>query len=162
MEIKKIEQKVGTLALNIVKQTDLTVLDTILVKESGEWYLRVYIEKTSGRVDIDDCVFLSRELSDELDKIESLLPDGYLLEISSSGEKPIRHLEEYNTLTGRYAQLKLYKSINGKSNFEGKILGTRDNSVVLEVSNCEVAIDFKNISKGRLALFLTEVPEDGN
>ena len=37
------------------------------VKEAGEWFLRVYIDKEGG-VSIDDCEAVSRPLSDLLDE----------------------------------------------------------------------------------------------
>ena len=163
MDLRKIEQKVDEIARKLVKDTDITIFDTMIMKENGEWYLRVYIEKKSGGVFIEDCVFLSRLLSDELDKIESSLPDGYLLEVSSSGEKPIRRPEEYDVLAGRNIRLKLYKSVNKKNEIEGRLIGRRANDLVVVVSGEEeMSIELKNISKARLALSVTEVPEDVN
>ena len=45
--------------------------DVEYVKEAGEWFLRVYIDKEGG-VSIDDCEAVSRPLSDLLDEADPI------------------------------------------------------------------------------------------
>ena len=39
------------------------------VKEKGEWYLRVFIEKNDGNLDMDTCVAVSEAVSEKLDEL---------------------------------------------------------------------------------------------
>ena len=57
--------------------------DVEYVKEGQEMYLRVAIDKPGG-VTIDDCVSVSRKLSDALDENDPT-DDAYILEVSSPG-----------------------------------------------------------------------------
>lgn len=52
------------------------------VKEKGEWYLRVFIEKNDGNLDMDTCVAVSEAVSEKLDELD-LIKDEYYLEVSS-------------------------------------------------------------------------------
>ena len=53
------------------------------MKEAGEWFLRVYIDKEGG-VSIDDCEAVSRPLSDLLDEADPI-EGSYTFEVSSAG-----------------------------------------------------------------------------
>ena len=51
------------------------------VKENGELYLRIYIEKDGG-ITLSDCEALSRRVSDLMDEKDTI-KDPYFLEVSS-------------------------------------------------------------------------------
>ena len=63
----KVTDTVAALALPVVEGAGCTLWDVEYVKEAGEWFLRVYIDKEGG-VSIDDCEAVSRPLSDLLDE----------------------------------------------------------------------------------------------
>ena len=65
----KITDTVGALARPFVEAAGCTLWDVEYVKEAGEWFLRVYIDKEGG-VSIDDCVDMTHALSPVLDKEE--------------------------------------------------------------------------------------------
>jgi ribosome maturation factor rimP len=61
------------------------VVDVEFVKEAGEYYLRAYCDMDKeGGIGIDDCVEISRHLSDWLDE-KDFIEEGYILEVSSPG-----------------------------------------------------------------------------
>ncbi len=80
---KEIEEMVEQLLEPIVSSHGLRIYDVEYVKEGQEYYLRAYIDKDGG-VTIDDCVDVSRELSDALDDTDPI-PEAYTLEVSSPG-----------------------------------------------------------------------------
>lgn len=58
------------------------LLDEVLyVKEDGNYYLRVVIDK-SGIIDIDDCVTVSKVINPLLDEAD-LIKDSYILDVCS-------------------------------------------------------------------------------
>jgi ribosome maturation factor RimP len=61
------------------------LLDVEFVKESGIWYLRLYIEKPDFTVSLNDCEQVSRALDPEIDTIKVLQDFPYNLEVSSPG-----------------------------------------------------------------------------
>ena len=50
----KVTDVVAQLAAPVVEQAGCSLWDVEYVKEAGEWFLRVYIDKEGG-VSIDDC-----------------------------------------------------------------------------------------------------------
>ena len=50
----KVTETVAGLALPLVEAAGCSLWDVEYVKEAGEWFLRVYIDKEGG-VSIDDC-----------------------------------------------------------------------------------------------------------
>lgn len=79
----KIEKLVWGMAEPIALENSCSIYDVEYVKEGGDWYLRVYIDKDGG-VTTDDCETVSRALSDLLD-IEDPISQSYYLEVSSPG-----------------------------------------------------------------------------
>ena len=81
--MSKITDIVTELARPVVQQAGCELWDVEYVKEAGQWFLRVYIDKDGG-VSIDDCEAVSRALDpvlDERDPIET----SYTFEVSSAG-----------------------------------------------------------------------------
>ena len=68
----KVTETVAALAEPIVEQAGCSLWDVEYVKEAGEWFLRVYIDKEGG-VSIDDCEAVSRPLSDLLEKLSAIV-----------------------------------------------------------------------------------------
>ena len=101
------------------------------VKEAGEWYLRVYIDKPEG-VNINDCENVSRALSDVLDE-EDYIEEAYILEVSSPGLgrqlKKDKHLEKS---IGRDVVVKTYKAIEKCKEFEGTLCSFDADTIVIE------------------------------
>ena len=62
-----VEERTERLIDPILKEAGLKLWDVEFVKEAGQWYLRAYIDKPEG-VTIDDCVAVSRSLSDSSTK----------------------------------------------------------------------------------------------
>ena len=55
----KITEQVWQLAEPLVKQNGCELWDVEYVREGGEWFLRLYLDKEGG-VNIDDCEAVSR------------------------------------------------------------------------------------------------------
>ena len=83
------------------------------VKENGELYLRIYIEKDGG-ITLSDCEALSRRVSDLMDEKDPI-KDPYFLEVSSPGLNRTLFTEEhYKRCIGREVMVKFTKSVDGR------------------------------------------------
>ena len=65
--MKKVPEVVRELALPVVEENGCKLWDVEYVREAGQWYLRLYIDKDGG-VNILDCEAISRAMSDILDE----------------------------------------------------------------------------------------------
>lgn len=101
------------------------------VKENGELYLRIYIEKDGG-ITLSDCEALSRRVSDLMDEKDPI-KDPYFLEVSSPGLNRTLFTEEhYKRFIGREVMLKFTKSVDGKKNIKGILKEVNKDSIVVE------------------------------
>ena len=101
------------------------------VKENGELYLRIYIEKDGG-ITLSDCEAISRRVSDLMDEKDPI-KDPYFLEVSSPGLNRTLFTEEhYKRFIGREVMVKFTKSVDGKKNIKGILKEVNEDSIVVE------------------------------
>jgi len=111
--------------------------------------LRLFIDKPGG-VRLDDCVAISRQLSDLLD-VSLAIEGAYNLEVSSPGiNRPLTKLTDFDRFQGKQAKIKLTHAIEGRRNFQGVVLGTEREMITLQVDNQTVVIDYNDIAKAQL------------
>ena len=127
----KVTDAVAALALPIVEQAGCTLWDVEYVKEAGEWFLRVYIDRDSG-VDIDCCEAVSRPLSDALDEADPI-QGSYTFEVSSAGlDRVLRRPAHFARCLGRQVDVKLYRPVDGRKEFTGALSGYEGGAVLVD------------------------------
>lgn len=72
----------------MVEENGCKLWDVEYVREAGQWYLRIYIDKDGG-VNILDCEAISRALSDILDEADPI-ESSYIFEVASAGRGSAR------------------------------------------------------------------------
>lgn len=141
----KVTDRVYELALPIAEQTGCTVWDVEYVKEAGEWFLRVYLDKEGG-VTIDDCEAVSRPLSDALDEADPI-QGSYTFEVSSAGlDRTLRKAEHFDACMGQVVDVKLYRAVDGRKEYTGRLTGWKDGSVCVD----ETTFEKKDVAQVRL------------
>lgn len=102
------------------------------VKENGEYYLRIYIEKEGG-ITLNDCEALSRRVSDLMDEKDPI-QEAYFLEVSSPGLNRRLFTEaHYKRFVGREVMVKLTKAIEGKKSIKGILKEVNEENIIVEV-----------------------------
>lgn len=118
----KVTDVVAQLAQPIVEQAGCTLWDVEYVKEAGEWFLRVYIDKEGG-VDINDCEAVSRPLSDLLDEADPI-QGSYTFEVSSAGlDRPLKKPEHFAACAGQQVDVRFYRPVGGRKEYTGALVG---------------------------------------
>ena len=119
----------------IITERNDEFVDIEYVKEKGQNYLRIYVDKEPNGIDIDEIADLSELVSEKLDTLDpDPLPDPYILELSSPGaERPIKTEKDWQKAKGEYVHLGLYQKIDGKKMYEGTLKSYNDDEVELEV-----------------------------
>ena len=141
----KVTDAVAALALPSVEQAGCTLWDVEYVKEAGEWFLRVYIDRDSG-VDIDCCEAVSRPLSDALDEADPI-QGGYTFEVSSAGlDRALKKPEHFEKCMGRTVDLKLYRPVDGGKERTGTLTGYENGAVSVD----GVRFEKKDVAQVRL------------
>lgn len=149
---KSIEATIEEIVQPIVDAKNFEIVDIEYVKEAGEYYLRVYLDKEGG-ISLSDCEVVSRELSEILDKKDPI-KDNYFLEVSSPGlDRPLKKDKDFERYKGRDVEIKLYKQMNGSKQFEGELVGlTEDNNIKVIIDGEEVDFTRKEVALIRLAI----------
>ena len=126
----KVTETVSALALPYVEAAGCSLWDVGYVKEAGEWFLRVYIDKEGG-VSIDDCEAVSRPLSDALDEADPI-PGSYTFEVSSAGaDRALRKPEHFAQCMGEQVDVRLYRPVDGRKEHTGVLSGYEDGDVIV-------------------------------
>ena len=155
--MSSVVETVTELVTPILKEQNFELVDIEFVKEGKNWFLRVFIDKEGG-IDIEECAFVSEQLSERLDAVEpDPIPQAYFLEVSSPGaERPLKKEQDYENAVGEYIHLSLYQAVDGEKQYEGTMEKFDKETVTLIVKvktrTKELIIDRKNIAKARLAI----------
>ena len=149
---KNIATEIEKLVLPITDANGLELVDVEYVKEGGEFFLRVYIDKEGG-VSLNECELVTRALNPILDEKDPI-KDNYYLEVSSPGlDRPLKKDKDFVRYQGRDVEIKLYKPINGSKLHEGQLVWlTEDKNIKVIIDNEEVEFDKKDVALIRLAI----------
>ncbi|WP_300280074.1 ribosome maturation factor RimP [Peptacetobacter sp.] len=152
MRKNEIVAKVEEFVTAITDEKGFETVDVEYVKEAGQYYLRVYIDKEGG-ISLNECEEVSRELSPKLDE-NDFIEENYYLEVSSPGiDRALKRDKEFVKYKGRDVEIKLYKAIDGVKQFEGELVGLDDeNNIVVIINNEEVKFNRKDVAIIRLAI----------
>ena len=141
----KVTDVVAALAAPIVEENGCKLWDVEYVKEAGEWFLRVYIDREGG-VDITHCEAVSRPLSDLLDEADPI-QKSYTFEVSSAGlDRVLRKAEHYEACMGQLVDVKLYRPMDGRKEYTGTLNGFVDGNVTVD----DKVFEKKDVAQVRL------------
>ena len=107
-----------------------TLWDVEYLREGGENYLRITIDKPEG-VGISDCEAVSRLMNDILDT-EDPIDESYSFQVSSPGvERELKKPEHFERYLGEKIRLRLYKAVDGAKEHIGALQKADEDEIVL-------------------------------
>ena len=131
MKIDALINQIYELVKPIADELNYDIYHIEYVKENGEYYLRIYIEKEGG-ITLSDCEALSRRVSDLMDEKDPI-PEAYFLEVSSPGLNRTLFTEaHYKRFVGREVMVKLTKAIEGKKSIKGILKEVNEENIIVE------------------------------
>lgn len=134
--MKKVTEIVRELAQPVAEENGCELWDVEYVREAGQWYLRLYLDKEGG-VNILDCEAVSRKVSDLLDEADPI-ESSYVFEVSSAGaERPLKRPSDFERFMGSAVLVKTYKPRDGRKEFAGTLAGYEDGAVLLDMGTGE-------------------------
>lgn len=147
--MKKVTELVAELAAPVCAENGCELWDVEYVREAGQWYLRLYLDKDGG-VDILDCEAVSRKVSDLLDETDPI-EGSYVFEVSSAGaERPLKRPSDFERFMGQAVLVKTYKNRDGRKEFAGTLAGYEDGAVLLEMAGQMLRFEKAEIALVRL------------
>ena len=132
--MSKVTETVAEMARPVVEARGCELWDVEFVREAGEWYLRVYIDKEGG-VGIDDCEAVSRALDPMLDEADPI-EQSYNFEVSSAGlERALKRPSDFERFMGSCCAVKLYRAVGDRKEYLGYLRGYDSGAVTLETKD---------------------------
>ena len=149
---KDIKNKIEELAVPLLLDRNLELVDIDYRAEGNGKVVRIYIDKTGG-VTIDDCADISRELGTLMD-INEIISHSYSLEVSSPGlDRELRKNSDYEKFRGRKLKLKLNNPVKKQFLLRmAKLCDFRDNIAYIEFEGDMFDVPISDIEKANLEL----------
>ena len=145
------EKRTEEYMLPIVEKRGFELYDVEFVKEGNDYYLRAYIEKPGG-ITINDCVDVSREMNEILDK-EDYIKEAYIFEVSSPGlDRPLKKDKDFERNLGKQVDIKTYKAFDKQKEFTGVLSAYDKDSITVTVEDGDFTFLRKDISLIRLTI----------
>ena len=133
---KEVIEKITPVIENAAMKNGLIPIEIDFQKESGKWFLRIFVFCNDHPVTLDDCEKLTNTIDDFLNEI---IPVKYYLEVSSPGlERKFKSLQEFTIFKGKKIKLKIKNPLSEENNqkvFTGYIEDFQKN----------IGLTFKNI-----------------
>jgi ribosome maturation factor RimP len=102
------------------------IVDVLVLGHKGPKKVLIILDSDKG-ITIDDCAFLSRELSKWFDESQ-LLDESYMLEVSTPGlDQPLKLKRQYHKNIGRKIKVVL-----PETTVEGKLVEVTEENIYLE------------------------------
>ena len=145
----KITDQVRAFAEPVVQAHGCSLWDVEYVKEGGDWFLRLYIDKDGG-VDINDCEAISRAVDPILDEKDPI-PGSYSFEVCSAGlERELNRPSDFAQFLGSPVTVKLYQPKNGLKEQPGVLIAYENGAVTIRQGETEVRFEKSEVAQVRL------------
>ncbi len=145
----KVTEQVAQFAEPIVQAHGCTLWDVEYVREGGEWFLRLYIDKQGG-VDIADCEAISRAVDPILDE-QDPIAESYSFEVCSAGlERQLKRPSDFEQFMGSSVSVKLFKPVNGAKEFVGTLRAYHDGALTIQTAAGEMTFQKNEVAQVRL------------
>ena len=116
----KVTETVWQMAAPIAERNGCAIWDVEYVREGGEWYLRVYLDKDGG-VDIQDCEAVSRAMDPLLDEAD-LIEQSYIFEVCSAGlERVLKRPGDFARFMGERVSVRTFAPVDGAKEHIGTL-----------------------------------------
>jgi ribosome maturation factor RimP len=134
----------------VVADHDCELIDVETVEGSlRTGLLRITIDGKAcdGRVAVESCAAISREIGTQLDAHDAM-SGAYHLEVSSPGlDRMLSREKDFAAACGKEVKLKTRRPVDGRRRFQGRLLDYSDGIVHLLVDGQELEVPFAEVEK---------------
>lgn len=149
----EIIEKVKELICNLLKEKELEIVEATYKRQGPNMVLRLTLDKIGG-VTLDECAWVNERLGELLDK-EDIIPQQYLLEVSSPGlDRKLKSKKDFERIKGELIRVITYGPVDEKREHIGKVLSCGEKELTLELTDTNLAriIPLDKITNARLEI----------
>ena len=151
--MEKMEETLAGLAEPVLSQMRLELIDLELSRKGKQLWVRMFIDRLDqrqGGVSVDELGEFNQAMSRRLD-VEELIPESYLLEISSPGlNRRLRKLKDFLKCLGQNVAVTTREDLDGKKRFRGKLTAADEAGVTVETEGIIIRIPHELIARANL------------
>tara|TARA_B100000927_G_scaffold213169_1_gene173677 strand:+ start:45 stop:518 length:474 start_codon:yes stop_codon:yes gene_type:complete len=147
-----VEEQIRDLLLLRLKKLGYHLIRVKLISANSKKTLQIMAERIKDKkMDIEDCVFLSKHISTFLE-VDDPISSSYLLEVSSGGvARPLTIMDDYESFKYNKAKIVLKEKFLGKKTYKGFLKGVdKEGKILLETENHEIKFNFFEIEKANI------------
>lgn len=116
----------------IIEALGYEVVEVEFAKKVDGMNLTFYIDSPNG-ITLDDCEKVHKAIDEPLDQLNPTADGAYILNVSSCGlDRPLKTDKDLKRNLGKEVDIKLYKAINKKKEFTGKLISFNEETLTLE------------------------------
>lgn len=143
--MEKLKNKIQEIVINL----GYYLYDVTYELEGNDYILRIMIDSNTY-INIDDCIKVSKAVSEELDVIDPF-KEAYMLEVTSAGaERELRNSDEVKRAIGKNVYVETVEQ-----KFQGELISFKDDELVIKQKNRKLAkANYIDVSLIRLAVIL--------
>ena len=133
----------------VVQDAGLELVDVVVTRGRPPWHVRVTLDTHGGdgRVPIDLCAAVSREIGTHLDAADAIA-SGYRLEVSSPGlDRVLSREKDFERACGSEVRIETREPLDGRKRFRGTLSGFADGIARVVVDGREIPIAFDDIAR---------------
>ncbi|MEZ4330919.1 MAG: ribosome maturation factor RimP [Myxococcota bacterium] len=146
---RDIPESLRALIEPVVDEHDCELVDVEVTRPRGPGLLRIVVDSRAGdgRVPIERCAAISRELSTLLDATD-FMPGAYRLEVSSPGlDRVLAREKDFEAAVGREIRAQTRRPLDGRKRYRGRLVAFESGVVRVEVDGELTEIPFEDIEK---------------
>ena len=147
-----VEEQIKDLLLLRLKKLGYHLIRVKLISANSKKTLQIMAERIKDKkMDIEDCVFLSKHISTFLE-VDDPISTSYSLEVSSGGvARPLTIIDDYELFKYNKAKIVLKEKFLGKKTYKGFLKGVnKEGKILLETENHEIKFNFFEIEKANI------------
>ena len=147
-----LDKAIRDLLFNRLEKLGYHLIRVKIINLSGKKTLQIMAERIKDkRMDVEDCVFLSREISSFLE-VDNPISSSYVLEVSSGGlARPLTIINDFKSYEQSKIKIVLKDKFMGKKNYKGFLKGVDENGdITLQTKENEIKINFLEIEKANI------------
>jgi ribosome maturation factor RimP len=147
---RDIPEELRALIEPVVESAGLELVDVLVTRGRRPWLLRVTIDtpEGDGRVPVDRCAEVSREIETHLDAADAV-PAEYRLEVSSPGlDRLLAREKDFTAACGSEVRIETRRPLEGRRrHFRGQLIAFEGGVARLTVDGRDVEIPFADVAK---------------
>ncbi len=144
-----LKERIERSVKEVIEREGFELVELAVGDRGHKTLVRVFADRPSGGISVDECARLSRKLSDWFD-LENVFERAYILEVSSPGlDRPLVSRRDFERKVGR--AVRIWLTENGTTlEAAGKLLTvTEDGLLVRTEKEGEKKFSFSTIVKGK-------------